>query len=190
MNKPGITMVGGGLVGLAMLFVSVAQTSGAKAQSGRRSGQQARQTTGRSDGAFEQRFWHYLSQAQYRNWAPAPGGTGDFQQSQAPHGAFVKLYLNRTAAAHPDELPSGSIIVKENFGPDREKLMAVTVMYRNDGYNPEGGDWYWVKYRPDGTVDQMDSPKGRMQLAGKLKGCIDCHGGADGKDFSFINDGL
>ena len=38
--------------------------------------------------------------------------------------------------------------------------MAVTVMYRTKGYNPEGGDWYWAKYNPDGTIAQMPPEMG------------------------------
>ena len=68
--------------------------------------------------------------------------------------------------------------------------MAVTVMYRSTGYNTAAGDWYWVKYLPNGQVDTMETPKGRMRLAGKVGGCIDCHSGADGGDYAFFNDDL
>jgi len=62
-------------------------------------------------------------------------------------------------------LPDESIIVKENFGPDK-KLAAITVMYKEKGYDPAHNDWFWAKYQPDGTID----------AEGKVKGCIDCHG--------------
>ena len=154
----------------------------AKAQSGSRG-------TGRRAGvSFETRFWNYLGEAQYTNWAPSPGQSDGFQKGGSPHGAFVKMYLNRTAAGNPKKPPYGSIIVKENYGPMKKKLMAVTVMYRVKGYNPKGGDWYWVKYMPNGTVAAMKTPKGRMRLAGKLKGCIECHSGSAGDDYTFFND--
>ena len=101
------------------------------------------------------------------------------------------MYLNRTAAGNPKDLPNGSIIIKENYGPDKKTLMAVTVMYRSKGYNPQAGDWYWAKYNPDGTIAKMPPEKGSMKIAGKAKGCIMCHGEtAEGNDFAFFNDGL
>lgn len=98
------------------------------------------------------------------------------------------MYLNRTAAGRAKELPHGSILIKENYGPDQKTLMAVTVMYRSQGYNPDGGDWYWVKYNPDGTIANAPPDKGSMPLKGKVQGCIMCHSGADGQDFAFFND--
>ena len=66
--------------------------------------------------------------------------------------------------------------------------MAITVMVKSEGFNPDAGDWYWAKYMADGTIAQMDTPKGKMALAGKAQGCIDCHSGADGDDYLFFND--
>ncbi len=63
--------------------------------------------------------------------------------------------------------------------PDRH-LGAVTVMFqRDEGYDPETNNWFWVKYLPDGTLDQ--NPAG-MVLAGLVgkdadAGCIACHQG-------------
>jgi len=190
MSKVGITAVSGGLVTVAVLLASTLSSPDAKAESERTQTVQAQSRAGGNGRSFEQQFWDYLERVQYDNWAPPPGGTDDFMEGQSPHGAFLKLYLNRTAAANPSELPSGSIVIKENYGPDKQQLMAVTVMYRHEGYNPDGGDWYWVKYLPDGTVDQKDTPMGRMQLAGRVKGCIECHSSADHDDFAFLNDGL
>lgn len=173
-----------GILAVAASSIFTPAEQRAKAQSGSRGDTRA---SGRS---FESRFWSYLSEAQYTNWAPSPGQTDGFQKGESPHGAFVKMYLNRTAAGNPKKPPYGSIIVKENYGPMKKKLMAVTVMYRFKGYNPKGGDWYWIKYKPDGTVAAMTTPKGRMMLSGKLKGCIECHSGSAGGDFSFFNDKL
>ena len=66
--------------------------------------------------------------------------------------------------------------------------MAVTVMYRMEGYNPEQYDWYWAKYNPDGSVAKAPAEKGGMVLAGKVKGCIACHDNTEGDDFAFFND--
>ncbi|GAB4145745.1 MAG: hypothetical protein Tsb009_18040 [Planctomycetaceae bacterium] len=137
---------------------------------------------------FEGRFWNYLQTVYYRNWAPAPGQGADMYPGQSPHGAHLKMYLNRIAAANPKTLPHGSIIIKENYGKDKKTLMAVTVMYRTKGYDPAHNDWYWVKYNPDGTVARTPPAKGNVPIAGRFKSCIECHSSAKGKDFVFVND--
>jgi len=93
------------------------------------------------------------------------------------------------------------IIVKRNFGGEGVSvesvsqnraafLKAITVMAkREDGYDPENGDWFWVKYKPDGNLHT--NAKG-MKLAGKVakgmdKGCIFCHQSASGNDLVFIH---
>ena len=129
-------------------------------------------------------MWDWLQKAQYKNWAPLPGITADAYKGQEPHGAALRLYVNRTAAGNPSELPHGSILVKENYAPDAKTLMATTVMYRSKGYDPEHGDWFWAKYEPDGRVARMNG----MSVAGRVEMCIECHGGASGGDYSFGND--
>ena len=137
---------------------------------------------------FEVKFWNYLKSAQYKNWAPSPGTDGTASDGESPHGAKLKMYLNRVAVSNPKELPHGSIIVKENYGPDAKTLMAITAMYRSKGFDQKNYDWYWVKFMPDGTVARTPTNMGSMPIKGKFKSCIECHGGADGGDFSFLND--
>ncbi|RMG32777.1 MAG: hypothetical protein D6725_16970 [Planctomycetota bacterium] len=174
----------GAVIAGAVLFWGVWRGE-ALGQSGTRgSGSARRYAAQPASVPFERKFWDWLQSVHYRNWAPVPGQTGEATAGQSPHGAFVKMYLNRTAAGHPNELPNGSIIVKENYGPDGKTLMAVTVMYRSRGFDPQHGDWYWVKYGADGTV----AYKNAMKLAGRVKGCIECHQGADGGDWAFFND--
>jgi len=141
--------------------------------------------------SFDQKLWDYISGSKYTNWAPVPGKSADFAEGGSPHGAFVKMYLNRTAAGNPRELPNGSMVIKENYGPNKQQLMAITVMYRTKGYNPEAGDWYWVKYNTDGTVAKAPPEMNSLPLSGKPMGCIKCHGeGAVGGDFAFLNDDI
>ena len=167
-------------VGFAlMLFV---QAPAAQAQSGRR--QPARPAQ-----SFETRFWNWLQKAEYKSWAPVPGKTGDPYPGESPHGAFLKMYLNRKAVGNFKELPHGSILVKENYGKDAKTLMAVTVMYRaQKGYDPKNFDWYWVKYNADGTVARTPPDKGSKPISGRFQSCISCHGEAGGGDFAFVND--
>jgi len=187
-------------IGIGMFFFRMSENDMAMAQSGTRtqrgSGTRPQSESRRSPRSqapattFEQKFWNYLTKAQYQNWAPGPGQSDDFYEGQSPHGKWLKLYLNRSAAGNPRNPPVGSVIVKENYGPDKKTLMAVTVMYRSKGYNPEAGDWYWVKYNPNGTVAKMSTEKGDMPIAGRAKGCIECHAGSLGDDYSFFNDNL
>lgn len=72
---------------------------------------------------------------------------------------------------------NNSLIVKENYAPNK-KLVAISVMYKVKGYNPEGGDWYWAQYDADFNV----------LSEGKVKGCLDCHSTAKDNDYIFTGD--
>ena len=122
-----------------------------------------------------QSVWSYLQSAPYTDWPLFPG-TSRFQPGRSPHGALLITYVNdtarnaltrRTGPFPPGPLPAGSIIVKENYTPDRT-LDAVTVMYKSAGYNPEHGDWYWLKRAANGNVD----------AEGMVVGCQNCHSAA------------
>jgi hypothetical protein len=147
---------------------------------------------------FEARFWQFLIGNNYKQWAPAPGQDGDFYSGQVPHGALLKLYINRSAASNVAGLKIGSVIVLENYRTDRS-LKSISVMYRTEGFNPAANDWYWVEYNPDGTVvKDASAPQGSdtllasdsssTKLMGKARQCINCHNQAGGSDFAFFND--
>ncbi len=138
---------------------------------------------------FRTALWKFIADGKtgYKSWTSWPGRNGIYE-GKSPHGAFLKMYANRTAAFSPKELPHGSVIVKENYGPDKETLMAVTVMYRSRGYDPKHNDWYWIKYLPDGKVATTPPEKGAKPIAGKFPSCIECHSSAAGNDFAFAND--
>ncbi len=111
-----------------------------------------------------------------------------------PHGAVLTTDRARITVNGV----TGWVIVKKNFGPpgisvekveaEGEKhLKAVTVMFKRPGYDPDNKDWFWVKYRPDGSLDR--NPAQRL-LAGRIakganKGCIACHRNAEGEDYVF-----
>ncbi|MBT8424470.1 MAG: hypothetical protein HKN98_08370 [Silicimonas sp.] len=115
-----------------------------------------------------------------------------------PHGAMLEtFYSEATIDGH-----TGVLIVKRNFGPaevtedevigDPEgHLAAVTVMFqREDGFDADNQNWFWVKYLPDGSLDK--NPAG-MSLAGRVAkgadaGCIACHSGVD--DYVFTTDAV
>jgi hypothetical protein len=119
-------------------------------------------------------------------------------EGQPPHGAILEsLDKTITVGGH-----SGVVIVKRNYGGegvskaavanDPEKyLKAVTVMFkRESGYDAENHDWFWAKFKPDGSLHT--NPKG-MMLAGRVAkgmpmGCIACHKAASGGDYVFNHD--
>jgi hypothetical protein len=120
----------------------------------------------------------YLNKNNYQNWQLWPGKT-KLYEGKHPHGALLTTYVSKGAydaiEAKAGRIPDGEFIVKENYTPNK-KLAAVTVMYKKDGYNAEGGDWFWLKYAPDGTI----------QKEGKVGGCIGCHAAVKNNDWLFI----
>lgn len=118
-----------------------------------------------------------------------------------PHGKMLE-YLESVATVQG---VTGTVIVKKNYRGEGEaeelehkiladrlkNLASVTVMFkRKAGYDPENQDWFWVKYKPDGSL--LKNPKG-MMLAGRVakglsQGCIACHKGAPGGDYVFTHD--
>lgn len=114
----------------------------------------------------------------------------------APHGMMLEtFYSTATVGDH-----TGTLVVKRNYGPEgveidqvlgdpAKHLGSYTVMYqREDGYDADNQNWFWVKYLPDGSLDK--NPKG-MSLAGRVAkgadaGCIACHSGED--DYLFTTD--
>jgi len=139
---------------------------------------------------FERAFWTYLTKGTHRydQWGPFPGRTADLYEGESPHGAHLKLIGNRIARENAATLPLGSILIKENYDEDKKTLLAITVMYRVKDFDPANGNWYWIKYLPDGKVATVTTDKGTTRLLGRVKGCIECHKGAEGDDFAFIND--
>lgn len=118
-----------------------------------------------------------------------------------PHGAILqtlesKVTVNgRTAHVVVKKNHAGKEGLTENdvWQDPNKYLGAITVMFKREaGYDPDNQDWFWVKYKADGSLHK--NPKG-MMLAGKVakgapagKGCINCHQKAGGGDYFFIND--
>ena len=138
-------------------------------------------------------LWGSMQDAKYQdNWALWPG-KGKLYAGTHPHGAFLTTYINETAVnalkAGVKEMPKGSIIIKENYMPDK-KLGAITVMEKTgDGKD----DYFWVKYMPDGTVAKMEmemnGKKMSVNLAGSPKGCIGCHAASTGGIYDIMTQG-
>lgn len=141
---------------------------------------------------YSQDLWSVLTNtklvgASARQDAPYKG--------QAPHGAVLETITSEaTVNGH-----KGTVVVKRNYGGEgvsvdavkkdpAKYLKAVTVMFKREaGYDPDNANWFWAKYKPDGSLDK--NPKG-MQLAGRVmkgadKGCIACHSAVKDKDYLF-----
>lgn len=121
---------------------------------------------------------HITVHMPYKKWVTWPG-KGKMYKGKNPHGALLTTYVNDFAQKSIKKMKgmaNNSIIVKENYAPDK-KLMAVTVMYKVEGYNPDGGDWFWTKY----------SANFETLKSGKVKDCVNCHGTRKDNDYIFLN---
>lgn len=149
---------------------------------------------GEEDVGYAKNLWQTMVDAGY-------AGKGSLMSrpytGQHPHGAILDTIEGQIAV----QGKLHTIIVKRNYGGEgvsianvanepAKYLKAVTVMLKRPGYDPETKDWFWVKYKADGSIDT--NPKG-MMLAGKVakgkpKGCIACHTAAPGGDMMFLHD--
>ena len=120
---------------------------------------------------------HYVtSHMPYKKEFTIFPGTTEMYEGTEPHGSFLTVYVNDIAlkSVKNKKYSNNSIILKENYSPEK-KLAAITVMYKVNGYNPEGGDWFWVEY----------DPAFKVLKEGKVKGCLDCHSKTKGSDYTF-----
>ena len=176
-----------GMVLAVSSILSLMTVAHVSAQSAKKEGSAKKE----KEQSFAQEFWKWLDKVEYKeSFSPWPGMKDEFLPGKSPHGAFLKVYVNRPVVQNPDDPPHKSVIVKENYIEDEQtkekKLVAITPMYRvKKGYDPENNDWYWVKYLPDGKVAKTDDG---MPIAGKVKSCIECHASAAGDDYIFTND--
>lgn len=147
---------------------------------------------GAKDVAFAKKLWTAMDG--YQDWKL----TTEVYKGASPHGKWLRLY-STWVTVDGKHFP---IIVKENYGgrgvtkeavdenPD-QWLAAVTIMLqREQGYDDDNDNWFWVKYGKNGEV--LKNPKD-MLLAGRVAkgmpaGCIACHGQAGGGDYLFSND--
>lgn len=117
-------------------------------------------------------------------------------QGVVPHGMLLEtFYTTATVEGH-----TGTLVVKRNFGPEgvsvdevlnapADHIGSVTVMFqREEGYDSETNDWFYVKYLPDGSLDKNPAGLALAGLVGKNAdaGCIACHQGDP--DYLFTTD--
>ena len=149
---------------------------------------------GEEDVGYAKNLWQTMVDAGY---AGKDGLMSRPYKGQHPHGAVLDTIEGKIAL----DGDLHTIIVKRNYGGEgvsianvandpAKYLKAVTVMLKRPGYDPETKDWFWAKFKPDGSLDT--NPAG-MMLAGKVakgkpKGCIACHSSAPGGDMMFLHD--
>jgi len=143
-------------------------------------------TSGAQDsGQQAAQLWEQFQSANYQdNWALFPG-KGKLYKGTEPHGMLLTTYVNKTAeqalTSGTKELPKGSILIKENYMPDKT-LAAITVMEKTGDAKD---DWFWVKYNPDGSIATMEKEKDGMKMnipvaGGKETMCAMCHAASVG----------
>jgi len=149
------------------------------------------------DVADSQALWKALARA---DLVGPSASDGTPYMGTPPHGKVLELlHKNVSVNGH-----TGIAIVKRNYGgpgvsidsvkADRGRyLKAVTVMFKREaGYDSDDKDWFWAKYKPDGSLHVKEKMGMKIQLAGRVakgkpQGCISCHRGAPGGDFVFAN---
>ncbi len=136
------------------------------------------ETTIPKPGADAEKLLDYLTMHDpYRAWDLWPK-KGRLYKGTEPHGALLTTFVNNNALHSIKKkkgMAEGSIIVKENYTADK-KFTSLSVMYKIKGYNPDGGDWFWAKYAPDGKIE----------ASGMVKACIACHSQKKDNDYIFI----
>ena len=137
---------------------------------------------------FAASFWKDLHKpnATSRRWGSS--GKTSLRESDAPHGTVGQTFLNDLANRNLKQLPTGSVLVREEYAADGRTLRNISVMYRAKAADPKNGNWYWMLYQPDGKLARTPAKEGNREIAGRVARCIECHRQAAGNDFVFLND--
>jgi hypothetical protein len=117
---------------------------------------------------------HITGHEPYKTWEAWPG-KGEMFKGTKPHGSLLTTYVNEIALESikkKEGMANNSIVVKENYAPNKQ-LIAITAMYKVNGYNPEGGDWFWVRY--DVNFDILSE--------GEVSDCLSCHSTVKDNDY-------
>lgn len=118
----------------------------------------------------------------YASWPKFPENE-EPKKSAAHENMLVVTYYNDAVGAAMESgelpLPDGSILVKDHFAKAGEPTMALTIMAKR------GGNWYWVKARPDGKV--FAGPDGQGLEGTGVAMCTGCHDGAKSNDYVYTH---
>ncbi len=119
-----------------------------------------------------------------------------------PHGIILEIVSQQLRV----EQHTGFIVVKKNYDGEgvteasvaknrARYLSSITIMYqRETGYDLDNQNWFWVKYKPDGSLYHTKFNNQSVGMAGRILkgetreqngGCIYCHSSAGGSDYIF-----
>jgi cytochrome P460 len=123
-------------------------------------------------------LWKYITEeSPYTKWSFWPDHQG-MQPGASPHGSLHKVFVNEKGiSSTTPPVQYGTIAVKENYNIKKE-LQAITVMYKVKGYRQDAGNWYWVKYSPEGKTERLSNEKG----------CLGCHSTRQKNDFILVHE--
>lgn len=106
----------------------------------------------------------------WESWTEIDPWTGIQVSSDGTHGSHVKITFNELAADAwgDDVLPYGSISVKRGYdsADEADARGFLTVMKKIEGYNPDQGDWFWLRVGIEGTLGTE---------VGESAFCASCH---------------
>lgn len=116
--------------------------------------------------------------------APTADDYAPFRKNNPHAASFITVYVNNIGreamfAKQVQRFPEGSVIVKEkisNLTEGRKPLLYTLMRKREQGYNPELGDWEFSVVAADGK---------QVEAAGKLENCQACHKNKKESDFIF-----
>ena len=116
--------------------------------------------------------------------APTADDYAPFRKNNPHAASFITVYVNNIGreamfAKQVQRFPEGSVIVKEkisNFNEGRKPLLYTLMRKREQGYNPELGDWEFSVVAADGK---------QVEAVGKLENCQACHKNKKDSDFIF-----
>lgn len=175
------------LFSILSLMACAALADSQEAGSGSSRSDPARATRPQTPEEFHDTFWRYLvkKDAAYNTWKALEHEPLK-DEVENPHSTVSRTYANDVAAKNPDNLPLGSILVREDYD-DKRKRQSISVLYRVKDYDKEHGNWYYLRFTETGAIMKG---KDNKPLVGKVTSCIECHSKAGGKDFVFSNDAL
>ena len=146
------------------------------------------------DVAYAAKLWQVMLDQRF---AGAGAIQGTPYKGSPPHGAILDTIDGEVTVGDN----TGVLIVKRNYGgpgvskgavsnAPQDYLKAITIMYKRNGYDPDNKDWFWVKYKPDGSlhVNGKNMPLAGQIAKGMPTGCLSCHVAASGGDLVFNSD--
>jgi len=164
---------------------------------------QPRAFSGSADVLFAHQLWQAMEAKHLVGKQSIP--LTPFFGGAKPHGMILEIYHHKLTVGNH----KGFLILKRNYNGkgvsvktvsrNRKKyLTSITIMYKREaGYDEANLNFFWARYKPDGSLFTKEMSGRKLQLAGRLikgkdrasnKGCLYCHASAGGGDYIFYPD--